>query len=353
MYVVDRVNQIAMATSITGPEDLLKTLAKASIALLALFPVFEFLFGPTIGPTVSHFCVHAGLGVLAKYLLQMSVFASIVQALVPFWDPNHKARAALMTPEAKCRVCLESSADIRRCPCKCTGSVGYIHPVCFQQWFERKKSLRCELCHVVFNVKMLPTSILTNPHTFDSFLGEVLPPLVSRMIVYALCVCALLCNKLGLIVFDSLEGYIGMATSLKHTYLFAATVTIIGVPLVFTACAQVIPKVYTDWHRRHRVMHWDAFEPDASDDDSDGEGPPVKGLGGGMMGSVRRWSMRQVGQRGSFGTGSSGEESGATTTRGSWWLRSRQRDPGQGEDTKDMYVGEIYGGHRQFDDILS
>ena len=107
MYVVDRVNQIAMATSMTGPEDLLKTLAKASIALLALFPVFEFIFGPAIGPTVSHFCVHAGLGVLAKYLLQMSVFASIVQALVPFWDPNHKARSALIRGGVDCCSCCD------------------------------------------------------------------------------------------------------------------------------------------------------------------------------------------------------------------------------------------------------
>ena len=59
---------------------------------------------PQYAGSMSQFTVHAGLAVLAKYLLQMSVFASVVQALVPFWDPNHSANGkALITPDAKCR----------------------------------------------------------------------------------------------------------------------------------------------------------------------------------------------------------------------------------------------------------
>jgi hypothetical protein len=151
VYVVDRVNQIAMATSLTGPEELVTAFFKASIALiccLCLGSCFEGYSQPIIA-----FCVHAGVGVLAKCLLQLSIFASIVQALVPFWDPNHRARGTrMMTPDVKCRVCFEVSNDLRRSPCHCSGSVGYIHPVCFQQWFEMKKSMRCELCHTVFQV---------------------------------------------------------------------------------------------------------------------------------------------------------------------------------------------------------
>lgn len=135
---------------------------QASVAVVSLLPL-ESWIGGTLSHAFAQFCVHAGFSVLAKYLLQMSVFASIVQALVPFWDPNHPARAPMLTPDAKCRVCLESSPDLRRCPCLCTGSVGYIHPMCFQQWFERKKSLRCELCHVIFQVGVLPRFRLFGP----------------------------------------------------------------------------------------------------------------------------------------------------------------------------------------------
>ena len=70
--------------------------------MVALLPL-EFALGEVYASAIKQFVVHAGLGMLAKYLLQMSVFASIVQALVPFWDPNHSARGTLMTPDAKCR----------------------------------------------------------------------------------------------------------------------------------------------------------------------------------------------------------------------------------------------------------
>jgi hypothetical protein len=75
---------------------------QASVALMSLLPLHTVL--PKYASAIAQFTVHAGLAVLAKYLLQMSVFASVVQALVPFWDPNHSARGkALITPDAKCR----------------------------------------------------------------------------------------------------------------------------------------------------------------------------------------------------------------------------------------------------------
>ena len=114
-----------------GPEELLTSLTKGGFALFFCWPLTS-LMGASM-QHVANFWVHAGLAVLFKCLLQMSVFASLVQTMLPEWDPARRRTRALLTPDIKCRVCFETGLDLRRCPCRCTGSVGYIHPVCFQQ----------------------------------------------------------------------------------------------------------------------------------------------------------------------------------------------------------------------------
>eukprot|EP00292_Cryptomonas_paramecium_P016204 CAMPEP_0113668594 /NCGR_PEP_ID=MMETSP0038_2-20120614/4090_1 /TAXON_ID=2898 /ORGANISM="Cryptomonas paramecium" /LENGTH=207 /DNA_ID=CAMNT_0000584361 /DNA_START=766 /DNA_END=1385 /DNA_ORIENTATION=- /assembly_acc=CAM_ASM_000170 len=201
-----------MATSLTGPQEIITSFTKAGVALTC--------WGVLESPLLAALCAHAGIAALAKLLLQLSVFASIVQALVPFWDPTRGANAS--TPDVKCRVCFEVSADLRRSPCRCSGSVGYIHPVCFQQWYEMKKSMRCELCHTVFQVRMLPTSAFTNAHSLQSYLGHLLPPLSRRLGVYLGLQALLMCNKLGLLVHDNLAQ--GLATGVCLARHLAADV---------------------------------------------------------------------------------------------------------------------------------
>lgn len=49
-------------------------------ALAAAWPLSALVWAP-----LGDFCVHAGLAVLFKCLIQMSVFASLVQHLLPAW----------------------------------------------------------------------------------------------------------------------------------------------------------------------------------------------------------------------------------------------------------------------------
>ncbi|EKX52914.1 hypothetical protein GUITHDRAFT_101364 [Guillardia theta CCMP2712] len=268
VYVVDRVNQIALATSLTGPEELVMSLSKALVALFVVWPL-STLMGQQC---IADFSVHAGLAVLFKCLLQMSVFASVVQALLPEWDPARKQNRPLLTPEMKCRVCFEFSQDLRRCPCRCTGSVGYIHPVCFQQWFETKKSMRCELCHVIFNVRMLPTSVMTNIQTMESLVAELLPPLSKRLALYLLLSIPISCNKLGFMVVDAVSENFRLLVGTAHSNAaYMLTLIACSLPAVAVALLEVVPRVLTDWHRRHRVMHWDGPIDGMSDSDSDDE----------------------------------------------------------------------------------
>ena len=35
-------------------------------------------------------------------------------------------------------------------PCKCAGSIRYVHQECLDEWLSRTNSVRCELCHQPF-----------------------------------------------------------------------------------------------------------------------------------------------------------------------------------------------------------
>lgn len=55
-----------------------------------------------------------------------------------------------------CRICLErisqSSATNSEVtsPCKCSGSVKFIHVKCLKEWMKAKGSIQCEICHNLY-----------------------------------------------------------------------------------------------------------------------------------------------------------------------------------------------------------
>ncbi len=53
--------------------------------------------------------------------------------------------------------------------------------------------------YAVSQVRMLPSSPLTNRQTMQSFLAYLLPPLCRRLALYLGLQALLLCNKLGLL----------------------------------------------------------------------------------------------------------------------------------------------------------
>jgi RING-variant domain len=51
-----------------------------------------------------------------------------------------------------CRICLErGEPETYLCiPCKCFGSIAYIHPDCLKEWIKESGSVECEICHSVY-----------------------------------------------------------------------------------------------------------------------------------------------------------------------------------------------------------
>ena len=56
---------------------------------------------------------------------------------------------------AYCRICLErGEPDQYMClPCKCSGSIRYIHPDCLKEWIKESGSVECEICHSLYSSK--------------------------------------------------------------------------------------------------------------------------------------------------------------------------------------------------------
>ncbi|EAR96315.2 RING-variant domain protein (macronuclear) [Tetrahymena thermophila SB210] len=70
----------------------------------------------------------------------------------------------------KCRICLDQgeTPDSAVCmPCKCSGSMKYVHVECLQAWIIQKKSLKCEICNYEYSIKWFKWAdqhnILDNP----------------------------------------------------------------------------------------------------------------------------------------------------------------------------------------------
>ncbi len=123
----------------------------------------------------------------------------------------------------------------------------YLHSAMFKPHRARPWALRhlafdnttCHahaLMHRGLQVRMLPTSVLTNVYTMESFMASLLPPLCRRLALYTMLVLALLCNKLGLIVLDMMETYVQALTALPAgRCLTAATVICLCTPAIVSS----------------------------------------------------------------------------------------------------------------------
>ena len=76
--------------------------------------------------------------------------------------------ASTSAPQLKltltCRICLEQSklSDLVN-PCRCNGTLKYIHKSCFVSWIDKSKSLTCELCRSYYRdiiVRSKPAGLL-------------------------------------------------------------------------------------------------------------------------------------------------------------------------------------------------
>ncbi|RWS29316.1 E3 ubiquitin-protein ligase MARCH2-like isoform X2 [Leptotrombidium deliense] len=60
---------------------------------------------------------------------------------------------AIITNVHCCRICYESTPiDDLIAPCKCKGSVGYVHEACLVRWYLINRVNKCDLCCSSLNI---------------------------------------------------------------------------------------------------------------------------------------------------------------------------------------------------------
>lgn len=74
-------------------------------------------------------------------------------------EPDPAAATAATLPDTAstvsaplCRICRGNGDHVAliQCPCKCRGTVGFVHTICLQRWHVVRKAKVCEICHEAY-----------------------------------------------------------------------------------------------------------------------------------------------------------------------------------------------------------
>ena len=90
---------------------------------------------------------------------------------------------------ASCRICYGTAEDGRLIkPCKCSGSVRYIHVSCLDKWrmtsANQNNAVRCDMCHYEYQFsRVLLAKFLQNPK-FISFVSFLIIAITVLLIAY-------------------------------------------------------------------------------------------------------------------------------------------------------------------------
>ena len=88
----------------------------------------------------------------------------------------------------ECRICYDKTSEPLIEPCKCSGSMGFVHKSCLQTWINHKKSYICPVCNDKFNIERDNTqeivSFLLGSDTVTTIITGVLCVLLLNISVY-------------------------------------------------------------------------------------------------------------------------------------------------------------------------
>ena len=145
---------------------------------------------------------------------------------------------------AECRVCREGSTEGRPLfhPCKCDGSIKYVHQDCLLQWLKvsRQHEPRCELCNEKIEFRRVYATGTDKPPSlgYIEFISGLMPRFIvallslSRVLLtmFLWIICLPLtttwwCHLFSLLVFEGAYHYCHHYHYHYHHIMFAGDVT--------------------------------------------------------------------------------------------------------------------------------
>ena len=88
----------------------------------------------------------------------------------------------------QCRICLEDNDELIK-PCKCNGTIAYVHKACLETWINASGSNHCEICNDVYLPPYdTPVPIEAGDEHVEDCFDELLKDLQKILIVNMLCI---------------------------------------------------------------------------------------------------------------------------------------------------------------------
>jgi hypothetical protein len=159
-----------------------------------------------------------------------------------------------------CRICLLSDHEPLISPCKCKGSLTYVHLSCLERWLNENGQSYCELCQHNFNVIQTPRYRMS-----EAVRLWVTRPQIRRYIQTNIFVCTLLTFVTALL---TIEGILGIHYFIQEggesgiVHLWSAKLIIVLVAMMIfvyliTLCL-LMKELLTHWYkwwRRNVCIH--------------------------------------------------------------------------------------------------
>jgi hypothetical protein len=89
------------------------------------------------------------------------------------------------TEDKECRVCVlgQEEGSLYH-PCKCAGSIKYVHQHCLQKWLEHSKKVKCELCGEEFTFQNVYSPHMPSELSWWEIVSELSPKLMGHLKVF-------------------------------------------------------------------------------------------------------------------------------------------------------------------------
>ena len=179
---------------------------------------------------------------------------------------RQKSKTTSQLIDPSCRICLEKSdGSTLISPCKCIGSVSFVHEDCLKTWIQSSnaglKEAKCEICHSNFEMQWEETNVCIFHELFCKNFGKfILLPLV---ILFSLLLVTLIIK---------LASQLNQDSSKSEVFSF--------ILIIFSSCVILIllflgVKIIKHYYIKKRLKKWTIFTHKKMEEEKNVELPSI------------------------------------------------------------------------------
>ena len=159
------------------------------------------------------------------------------------------------TEQNFCRICMDTNSPTNRLisPCRCRGSLRYIHEECLKTWLSTREGeiteMKCELCNSDFRMEFVVGNVCRPKQSFDEGFTQCLfVPLLIGVSALLLFVMALLIERFG-------ESENDTSYSIVLIIICLVSVVFLLVLVVYSLKQSCISRELVQWNILNQYFH--------------------------------------------------------------------------------------------------